>query len=219
MGWGVKGRKQGSASFLKKRSKKLLFVGLGALGGFGVKRGEVFLLLFLQKKKGFLASFPVRNHQKSFTVLAWNDPPAPPSVAGNPEGVGRWTGATCSGAWRPAPWAGWRRAGARRGLAHPAYLGPGAVHRRGGGGGAGLALHGGHRGHAAEPGGLLPAERGGGRSEPARLRAVDAGGAGGAERGRAGAGRLAGEPATRASARARSCCRASRWCSPRATTR
>jgi hypothetical protein len=48
---------EGSASFLKKRSKKRLFsCGLGDDRGLVLQLIKVFLLLFVHKKKGFPAS-------------------------------------------------------------------------------------------------------------------------------------------------------------------
>jgi hypothetical protein len=49
-------KKEGRASFLKKRSKKLLSIGVGFCRRTDLM-GEVFLLLFLQKKKRLLESF------------------------------------------------------------------------------------------------------------------------------------------------------------------
>jgi hypothetical protein len=46
---------QARPSFLKKRSKKLLLTGGFGDGGATARRSKVFLLLFVYKKKCFLA--------------------------------------------------------------------------------------------------------------------------------------------------------------------
>ncbi len=71
-------RKEGSASFLKKRSKKLCSVGFGPQRAFGAKRTKVFLLLFLQKKK----ALPCLPHPHEGRAAVPGAPPALPPGQG-----------------------------------------------------------------------------------------------------------------------------------------